>query len=196
MRRRRWRQRSRCLAAAAPAPAPAGATAAGTALRLRGGVKGDGEGRVGVEDEDVMTTGRLCGVDGSAWRGLDGMWMRSDEGSRTGGGGASVAAASGEAAAAMGMWWWWCIYSKWAVGSRFGKLRWWPADERDMSDAEMGWAGKGKRKRVEAADRDPCPVLYSVISATCRRPNCRGRIAEELSLEAYVSVAQLQRILL
>lgn len=107
MRRRRWRQRRRCLAAAAPA---AGAPTAGTALRLRGGVKGDVEGRVGVEadDDEFMTTGRLCGVDGSAWCGLDGMWMRRDEGSRTGRGGSSVAAASGEAAEAAGIWWW-CI---------------------------------------------------------------------------------------
>jgi hypothetical protein len=50
------------------------------------------------EDEEVMTTGCLCGVDGSAWHGLDGMWMRSDNGSWIGRGGASVAAASGEAA--------------------------------------------------------------------------------------------------
>jgi len=100
MRRRRCRQRRRCLAAASPA---------GT-LRLRGGVKGDGEGRVGVDDEEeeVMTTGRLCGVEGSAWCGLDGMWMRREEGSGTGGGGVS-AAGSGAEAAAVGRWWWGCI---------------------------------------------------------------------------------------
>jgi len=82
-------------------------------LRLRGGVKGDGEGRVGVDDEEeeVMTTGRLCGVEGSAWCGLDGMWMRREEGSGTGGGGGSAAAAagSGAEAAAAGRWWWCCI---------------------------------------------------------------------------------------
>jgi hypothetical protein len=139
----------------------------------------------------------LCGVDGSAWRGLDGMWMRSDEGSRTGGGGASVAAASGEAAAAMGMWWWWCIYSKWAVGSRFGKLRWWPAEERHERCGD-GVGGKGEEEEEEGGGCGSRPLSSTVLChwATCRRPNCRGRIAEELSLEAYVSVAQLQRILL
>jgi hypothetical protein len=77
-------------------------------LRLRGGVKGDGEGRVGVDEEEdeVMTTGRLCGVDGSAWCGLDGMWMRREDGSSTGGGGGGSVAGAADSGAAAGWWWW------------------------------------------------------------------------------------------
>jgi hypothetical protein len=50
-------RRRRCLAAAAPA-----GTAGARTLRLRGGVKGDGDGRVGVDEEE----GRRLGSSASA----------------------------------------------------------------------------------------------------------------------------------